>query len=181
MSALPKEQNSITLQPTTAQYSVRKYAVSSNKIARTRSSLPDQSRGATWVLDERAISRETYADVRWYRDSLLALIDTRVHGVGKGKIEAALTSTNQGERGDAIVNQYILAALNHSVPEFLDEDGVWYAEVPELRGVWASSDSESTLTSELAAAVKGWLEVRLARGHAIPVLDGIDLNASPAV
>jgi len=53
--------------------------------------------------------------------------------------------------------------------------------VPELRGVWASSDSESTLTSELAAAVKGWLEVRLARGHAIPVLDGIDLNASPAV
>ncbi len=118
MSALPKEQNSITLQPTTAQYSVRKYAVSSNKIARTRSSLPAQSRGATWVLDERAISRETYADVRWYRDSLLALIDTRVHGVGKGKIEPALTSTNQGERGDAIVNQLGLTQLSTNKVRF---------------------------------------------------------------
>lgn len=36
-----------------------------------------------------------------------------------------------------MISDYIRAAMRHAARRYLEEDGIWYAEIPELDGVWA--------------------------------------------
>lgn len=74
------------------------------------------------------------------------------------------------------IEKYVAAALRLALIEQL-EDGTWYAEVAELPGVWAASDSETDLPSELELVLRGWLALKREDGDTdVPVLEGIDLR-----
>ena len=38
-----------------------------------------------------------------------------------------------------MLSTYIEAAMRHATYEWLEEDGIWYAEIPPLPGVWATA------------------------------------------
>ncbi|MEK6755559.1 MAG: type II toxin-antitoxin system HicB family antitoxin [Bacteroidota bacterium] len=75
-----------------------------------------------------------------------------------------------------MLTNYISAALKKAKYETL-EGGTVYAEIPELQGIWAEGKTVEECRNELVEVIEGWLFLKLRDGDAIPVLDGIDLNA----
>jgi predicted RNase H-like HicB family nuclease len=74
-----------------------------------------------------------------------------------------------------MLTEYIDAAMKHAKIEYLDEDGIYYAEIPELPGVWAEADDEKDLYAELREALEGWITLSLKMNHPVPVIDGVGL------
>lgn len=74
-----------------------------------------------------------------------------------------------------MISDYIRAALNHAEQRYLEEDGLYYAEIPELPGLWASAEHEDDLQRELVEALEGWIVLKLQLGHTLPVIDGVSL------
>ena len=73
-----------------------------------------------------------------------------------------------------MIAEYIQAALRHAKYEL--EEGVFYAEVPELSGVLAYGSTLEECRTQLIEVVEGWLIVGIRHGDVIPILDAIDLN-----
>lgn len=73
-----------------------------------------------------------------------------------------------------MITEYIQAALRRAKYE-LDE-GVFYAEIPELPGVLAYGSTLEECRTQLIEVVEGWLIVGIRHGDFIPILDAIDLN-----
>lgn len=73
-----------------------------------------------------------------------------------------------------MIADYIQAALRRAIYDV--EDGVYYAEVPELPGVLAFGSTLEECRNQLIEVVEGWLIVGIRHGDVIPVLDTIDLN-----
>jgi predicted RNase H-like HicB family nuclease len=74
-----------------------------------------------------------------------------------------------------VVEDYAIAALRRAVFEQL-EDGTIGATVPECPGVIAFGADRHECAAELYARLIDWVKVMLAGGHALPVLEGIDLS-----
>jgi predicted RNase H-like HicB family nuclease len=75
-----------------------------------------------------------------------------------------------------MLTDYIAAAMRHARYELLpDGEGV-YGEIPELAGVWANGDSVEETREDLRLALEGWLALAIARGIAIPDLDGVAIS-----
>jgi len=71
---------------------------------------------------------------------------------------------------------YVEAARKRAVIERL-EDGLWYAEVPELRGVWSDGADPFACLDALTGVIEDWIVLKLRDHDAdFPILDGIDLN-----
>ena len=49
-----------------------------------------------------------------------------------------------------MLTTYIQAAMQHATYEWLPEDGLYYAEIPELPGVWATSSEREAFSSKPA-------------------------------
>jgi predicted RNase H-like HicB family nuclease len=79
-----------------------------------------------------------------------------------------------------MLTKYIKAAMRHATYERLPDDGVYYAEIPELPGVWASAPTEEDLPAELQAVLEGWIALGLALHHPIPAIDGLTLTVEYA-
>ncbi|MEX1140347.1 MAG: type II toxin-antitoxin system HicB family antitoxin [Bacteroidota bacterium] len=75
-----------------------------------------------------------------------------------------------------MLTAYINAALKRARYETL-EDGLVYAEVPDLKGVWAEGKTIEECRSELVEVIEGWLFLKLRDRDPIPVLEGIELTA----
>jgi len=71
-----------------------------------------------------------------------------------------------------MLTAYIQAAMRHATYEWLPEDGIHYAAIPELPGVWTSGATREELPSMLQAALEGWIALGLSLHHSIPVIDG---------
>ncbi|MCS7288615.1 MAG: type II toxin-antitoxin system HicB family antitoxin [Roseiflexus sp.] len=73
---------------------------------------------------------------------------------------------------------YIQAAMDRARYELLDDqpDTPYYGEIPECPGVWATGATLEECRAELQQVLEGWLILGLQHGHALPVLNGIDLN-----
>lgn len=74
-----------------------------------------------------------------------------------------------------MITEYIQAALRRA--KYETEDGVYYAEVPELPGVLAYGNTLEECRQQLIEVIEGWLIVGFRHGDRLPVLDAIDLNA----
>ncbi len=71
---------------------------------------------------------------------------------------------------------YVEAARKRAVIERL-EDGLWYAEVPELRGVWSDGADPFACLDALTGVIEDWIVLKLRDHDAdFPILDSIDLN-----
>jgi len=73
-------------------------------------------------------------------------------------------------RGDAMISEYIQAALERARYEIIDDQEPYYGEVRELPGVWASGGTLEECRRQLVDVIEGWIVVRLRNGMAIPPL-----------
>lgn len=76
-----------------------------------------------------------------------------------------------------MLTKYIDAAMHHATYEILPDDGTFYGEVPVTPGVWAHAATLEACREELREVLEDWLLLGLRRQIALPVVDGIDLNA----
>ncbi|MBI5473360.1 MAG: type II toxin-antitoxin system HicB family antitoxin [Ignavibacteriae bacterium] len=77
------------------------------------------------------------------------------------------------------LSSFIQAALRRAKYEIL-ENNRYYAEIPELQGVWVEAETLEACRSELIEVIEGWLLLKLRDGDVLPILDGIDLNQKVA-
>ncbi|PSB29884.1 type II toxin-antitoxin system HicB family antitoxin [Stenomitos frigidus] len=74
-----------------------------------------------------------------------------------------------------MLTHYIQAALRQATYEILD-DGTYYGEIPALQGVYANAETLEACRELLQEVLEGWLLLGFQLQHAVPILDGIDLN-----
>ncbi len=79
-----------------------------------------------------------------------------------------------------MLTQYIQAAMSHATYELLP-DGTFYAEIPDLRGVYASADTLESCRVQLQEVLEGWIVLGLRLNHAIPPVDGVSLDIGAEV
>lgn len=69
-----------------------------------------------------------------------------------------------------MLSDYIHQALEQATYELIEDDEPYYAEVPALRGVWATGNSLEECRRNLIEAVEDWLFLSIAKGLPIPTL-----------
>lgn len=68
-----------------------------------------------------------------------------------------------------MIVEYINAALARATYERIeDKANSYYAQVPILKGVWATGRTLEECRGHLAEVIEGWLIVRLRQGLVIP-------------
>ena len=78
-----------------------------------------------------------------------------------------------------MITRYIARALEHAQYRLL-EDGTFAATVRGLRGVIATGATLEACRRDLAEVVEEWVLIRVARGLAVPVLDGATVRVRRA-
>ena len=74
-----------------------------------------------------------------------------------------------------MLTAYIQAAMRQATYEWLEEEGLWYAEIPSLPGVWASAATREELPAELQSVLEGWIVLGLKMHDPLSVIDGVSL------
>ena len=67
-----------------------------------------------------------------------------------------------------MLQDYISTYLNNAKYSRIDEGKRFYAEIKELRGVWATGKTREECRKNLASTLEGWIIFRLRRNLAIP-------------
>jgi len=80
-----------------------------------------------------------------------------------------------------VLTKYIQAAMRRAKYEILEEDGSFYGHAPDLPGAWASSGTLEECREELQEVVEEWIMLGIAHHDPLPVIEGIDLNATAGV
>ena len=75
--------------------------------------------------------------------------------------------------------EYVRAAMRDASYE-LRPDGTLYAEIQRFQGVYVNADTLEACREELQEGLEGWIVLGLRMGHALPVVEGIDLAATEA-
>ena len=76
-----------------------------------------------------------------------------------------------------MITQYIDAAMRLAKYKILEDDGSYYGEIPECRGVWANELTLEATVDDLRSTLEGWISLGVELGAELPVIAGIDLNA----
>lgn len=74
-----------------------------------------------------------------------------------------------------MLTKYIKAAMHRATYERI-EDGTFFAEIPEIEGLWANAETLKTCQDELQEVLEGWIILGLRLGHTLPIIEGIDLT-----
>ncbi len=77
-----------------------------------------------------------------------------------------------------ILSEYIDRAMAEAEFDKLD-DGTFAGRVPSCKGVIAFGPTLRGCEEELHSTLEDWLLLGLKLGHALPVIDGINLNKEP--
>jgi predicted RNase H-like HicB family nuclease len=77
---------------------------------------------------------------------------------------------------EAMLTDYIQAALNRATYELLPDGEGYYGDIPGLDGIYGNAATLEACRADLQSALEGWIVLGLKLGHTLPVLDGIDLN-----
>jgi len=77
-----------------------------------------------------------------------------------------------------ILSDYIEQAMANATYDKL-EDGNFAGRVPPCKGVVAFGPTLQTCENELRSCLEDWVLVGLKLKHALPVIEGIDLNEEP--
>lgn len=56
------------------------------------------------------------------------------------------------------------------------EDGTFFAEIPDIQGLWANAQTLKTCQDELQEVLEGWIILGLRLGHTLPIIEGINLT-----
>ncbi len=76
-------------------------------------------------------------------------------------------------------SEYIAASLERAQYKIIDNgDEPYFAEVPELDGVWATGHTIEDARRELIEVIEEWIAARLAWGLPIPPIGGQTIEVS---
>ena len=100
----------------------------------------------------------------WKRDSKTSII------LDKGQNEEVMP----------MLTQFIQAAMRRATYELL-QDRSFYGEIPGLSGVYANAPTLESCRDQLQEVLEGWIVLGLRLGHAMPIVDGIRLDAGAVV
>ena len=75
-----------------------------------------------------------------------------------------------------MLTEYITTAMTKAKYEILPDDGAYYGEIPQCRGVWAQAKTLEDCRKELKEVLEGWLILKLQDGDKLPVINKIDIN-----
>lgn len=75
-----------------------------------------------------------------------------------------------------MLSKYIKSAMQQATYEMLD-NGTFYGEISECRGVWANEDKLEVCRDELQSVLEDWMLARISDCLALPVLDGVMSSA----
>ena len=67
-----------------------------------------------------------------------------------------------------MINDYILSYLEKARYEIIDNGMTFYAEIPALKGVWATGKTLEACRTELASVLEDWIILHLRKGWSIP-------------
>jgi predicted RNase H-like HicB family nuclease len=77
-----------------------------------------------------------------------------------------------------ILSEYLDRAIAQAEFDKLEE-GTYSGRIPTCKGVLAFGPTLRDCANELRSTLEDWLLVGLKLGHALPVIEGIDLNKEP--
>ncbi|MDZ7342985.1 MAG: type II toxin-antitoxin system HicB family antitoxin [candidate division KSB1 bacterium] len=80
--------------------------------------------------------------------------------------------------GQYILSAYLDRAMAQAEYDKL-EDGTFSGRIPPCKGVVAFGKTLHECETELRSTLEDWLLVGLKLGHALPIIDSIDLNKDP--
>ena len=60
--------------------------------------------------------------------------------------------------------------------EILSDDGSFYGEIPEFKGVYANAATLEDCRNELAEVLEEWIFVRLSDNLSLPIVNGLKLS-----
>ena len=72
--------------------------------------------------------------------------------------------------------EYINEAMGNAHYELIEDDKIFWGEIPGLKGVWARGKTLEECRNVLREALEEWIVFRLKRNLEIPVIKGINLN-----
>ena len=72
--------------------------------------------------------------------------------------------------------EYIQAGLRHAKYEILKDDGSYYGEIPECKGVYANAGTLEECREELRTVLEEWVLFRVYRNLSMPEIDGIKIT-----
>ena len=76
-----------------------------------------------------------------------------------------------------LMDRYLTEAIKMASLEKLEEDGVWFAEIPGFDGVFASDADFGVCGTHLREVLFDWLVLKIEQNDRdIPVVGGINLN-----
>ena len=76
-----------------------------------------------------------------------------------------------------MLQSYISRYLNKARYELIDDGKRFYAEIKELRGVWATGKTLEECRENLLSTLEGWLVLRLRRNLPVPNFKAPDYRA----
>lgn len=71
---------------------------------------------------------------------------------------------------------YLDQAMEIAVYEIIEEDRIYWGEIPGLQGVWAKHQTLEGCRRELREALSDWVALRLRLGLNVPEVARIDPN-----
>ncbi len=79
-----------------------------------------------------------------------------------------------------MITKYIQTAMHQATYEML-EDGTFYGEIAECKGVYANAETLEACRDLLQEVLEGWIILGLRLQHQLPIIENIDLNSQPEV
>jgi len=75
-----------------------------------------------------------------------------------------------------MIRQYLREAMRCAKYEILSDEGTFYGEIPECRGVFANEATLEQCRDTLEEVLEEWLLFRISRGLPIPVINGVGIE-----
>ena len=75
-----------------------------------------------------------------------------------------------------MLTKYIDAAMRQARYEILKDDGGFYGEIPQCRGVYACAPTLEGCRLALTDALEDWILFRIHKHLSLPKIGGIDLK-----
>ena len=72
--------------------------------------------------------------------------------------------------------EYVEEALRRARYEMIHDEELYYGEVPELKGVWATGKSLEECRERLQEVIEGWILVSLRKNLPIPRLGECEIR-----
>ena len=80
-----------------------------------------------------------------------------------------------------MLTKYLEAAMRHAHYEILKDDGTYYGEISQCRGVYANAPTLEECRSELAETLEDWVLFRIYKNLSLPRIDGLKLTVKKEV